>query len=101
MTVLLRIHLCRTTASHGALTTGTGADDEEGGIPVAAFDASTCDPGEFFQAQQMVLNIDLCGMLHHILLCYIQCLIGIIGDWAGTMFSSESARSRPIFKVIG
>lgn len=33
-----------------------------GGTPHAAFDASTCDPYNFFSAQTLVLNINLCGM---------------------------------------
>ncbi|KAL7420349.1 hypothetical protein Q5752_005319 [Cryptotrichosporon argae] len=42
------------------------------GTPVAAWDASTCDPGTFFQAQELVMNIDLCG------------------DWAGDDYSQYS-----------
>ncbi|WWD22847.1 hypothetical protein CI109_107341 [Kwoniella shandongensis] len=39
------------------------------GTPVAAWDASTCDMGRFFQAQVLILNIDLCG------------------DWAGNSYA--------------
>ncbi|WVF66337.1 hypothetical protein IAT40_001077 [Kwoniella sp. CBS 6097] len=40
------------------------------GVPAAAWDASTCDPKKFFQAQVIVVNIDLCG------------------DWAGDLYST-------------
>ncbi|WRT63407.1 uncharacterized protein IL334_000312 [Kwoniella shivajii] len=40
------------------------------GTSRAAWDASTCDPGKYFQAQVLVLNIDLCGV------------------WAGALYSS-------------
>ncbi|KAK8844602.1 hypothetical protein IAR55_006449 [Kwoniella newhampshirensis] len=39
------------------------------GTPVAAWDASTCDMGRYFQAQVLILNIDLCG------------------DWAGNSYA--------------
>ena len=32
-----------------------------GGTPDGAFDASTCNPNEYFKAQQLILNINLCG----------------------------------------
>nr|XP_018266359.1 uncharacterized protein I303_00334 [Kwoniella dejecticola CBS 10117]OBR88517.1 hypothetical protein I303_00334 [Kwoniella dejecticola CBS 10117] len=35
---------------------------EHWGTPRAAWDASMCDPWKFFQAQVLVLNIDLCGV---------------------------------------
>ncbi|KAK6904976.1 hypothetical protein I203_105795 [Kwoniella mangroviensis CBS 8507] len=35
---------------------------DQWGTPRAAWDASTCDPYKFFQAQVLVLNIDLCGV---------------------------------------
>ncbi|WVQ93960.1 hypothetical protein IAU59_001038 [Kwoniella sp. CBS 9459] len=43
---------------------------ESWGTPAAAWDASTCDPAKFFQAQVIVVNIDLCG------------------DWAGDLYST-------------
>ncbi|OCF33123.1 hypothetical protein I316_05168 [Kwoniella heveanensis BCC8398] len=43
---------------------------ESWGVPAAAWDASTCDPKQFFQAQVIVVNIDLCG------------------DWAGDLYST-------------
>jgi len=51
-----------------------------GSTPAAAFDASTCDPFEYFQAQELILNIDLCGSL--------SCLFKY-GDWAGNDYSRQ------------
>ncbi|KAK1921314.1 concanavalin A-like lectin/glucanase domain-containing protein [Papiliotrema laurentii] len=34
---------------------------ETWGIPAAAWEASTCDPYTYFKAQQIVLNVNLCG----------------------------------------
>jgi hypothetical protein len=38
------------------------SDLQIGGTPHAAYDASTCDPYNFFSAQTLVLNVNLCGM---------------------------------------
>ncbi|WVW81476.1 hypothetical protein I302_103470 [Kwoniella bestiolae CBS 10118] len=43
---------------------------DQWGTPRAAWDASTCDPYKYFQAQVLVLNIDLCGV------------------WAGTLYET-------------
>ncbi|ORY27342.1 concanavalin A-like lectin/glucanase domain-containing protein [Naematelia encephala] len=52
--------------------TNESPSPENWGTPVSAWDASTCNPYEFFSAQMLVLNIDLCG------------------DWAGNDYASYS-----------
>jgi hypothetical protein len=47
------------------------SDLQIGGTPHAAYDASTCDPYNFFSAQTLVLNVNLCGMSFLLLLLLI------------------------------
>ena len=48
---------------------------------MAQWDASTCDPFEYFKAQQLILNIDLCGASssEHILCCKFHLARGFRG----------------------
>ncbi|GFZ44644.1 hypothetical protein JCM24511_02368 [Saitozyma sp. JCM 24511] len=51
------------------------------GTPAAAFDASTCDPGHYFGAAELILNIDLCG------------------DWAGNNYAPQTNLNNTIFLI--
>jgi len=45
---------------------------EIGGTPHAAYDASTCDPYNFFSAQTLVVNVNLCGSSYLLILRPIE-----------------------------
>ncbi|EIW73129.1 hypothetical protein TREMEDRAFT_59291 [Tremella mesenterica DSM 1558] len=52
--------------------TNQNPDPTTWGLPAAEFSGNSCDMGRYFQAQVLILNIDLCG------------------DWAGGVYSTYS-----------
>ena len=91
------IHVCCLRPSR------TRVDKMIGGQPVAAFDASTCDPNKYFQTQQLILNINLCGESQRTFNSHdvkalekkrprlMNCLG--IGDWAGGNYARKSGQT--------